>query len=144
MAKKRGESVDEVKDAFSSDTRFKSYKSDSAGFDELDEGGEITGILVSIRDQQLKDKRTKQLKTVRVYSIRTDEGQKRISGRTLLDRMADDIMDEHGGYSVENNRYSGPGYDWFCNRAVKFLRGDDTRTGEGNPLGTYEILVEED
>lgn len=145
MAKKpRGESVEDVKNAFTSDVKFKSYKADSRGFDELEPGGEVTGILLSIRDQTIKDKRTNVMKNVRVYAIQTADEVVRISGRTLLDRMADDIMDEHGGYAVEHQRYSGPGYDWFTKRAVKFLRGDDMRTGEGNPLGTYEILVEED
>ena len=145
MAKgKRGESAADVQAAFTSDVKFKSYKNDGSGFDEFNEGQEITGILVSIRDHQITDKRTKKPKDIRVYSVRVGDGSvMKIGGRTLLDRMFDDIMDENGGFVVENRRYSGPGYDYLQNRAIKLNRGDDSETSEGNPLGTYEIGIEE-
>ena len=68
----------------------------------------------------------------------------KIGGRTILDRMFDDIMDENGGFSVDNKRYSGKGYEYLQDRIVKMNRGDDTETADGNPLGTYEIAVESD
>jgi hypothetical protein len=145
MAKgKRGESAGDVAAAFTSDVKFRSYKNDGSGFDEFNEGDEIQGILVSIRDHQITDKRTKKPKDIRVYSIRVGDGTvKKIGGRSLLDRMFDDIMDENGGFAVENRRYSGAGYEYVQNRAIKLNRGDDTKTSEGNPLGTYEIGIEE-
>jgi hypothetical protein len=145
MARKKGASPDELKTAFEGDVKFKSYKNDGSGFDEFAEGDEIMGVLLSIRDHAIKDKRTKLPKDIRVYSIRTADGSvKKIGGRTILDRMFDDIMDENGGYEVLNRRYSGPGYEYLQNRVVKLNRGDDSETSEGNPLGTYEVAVEED
>ena len=125
------------------DIKFRSYKNDGKGFAELHEGGQIMGVLVAIRDQSIRDRRTRETKTIRVYSIRSDDGLLKLGSRALLDRVFDDIMDEHGGYQVENKRYTGPGIEWIQNRMVKFIRGEDVETGEGNPMGTYEILVEE-
>jgi hypothetical protein len=143
MANKRTK-PNEVAEGFASDVKFRSYKNDGAGFDKLEEADIITGVLVSIRDHQITDKRTKAPKDIRVYSIRVEDGSvKKIGGRTILDRMFDDIMDENGGFIVENRRYSGPGYDYAKDRMVRIERGDDTETGEGNPLGTYQVDIEE-
>jgi hypothetical protein len=146
MARKKIEnpSASELKDAMSGDIKFKSYKNDGKGFDDFEEGQEITGVLLSLRDHNIMDRRTKLPKDIRVYSIRTEIGTLRIGGRTILDRMADEIMDENGGFTVDNRRYTGAGYDWLKGRMVRLIRGDDSKTGEGNPLGTYEIQVEED
>jgi hypothetical protein len=134
----------EVQKGFTSDMRFRSYKNDGKGFDEFHEGDEIVGILVSIRDHQITDRRTNLPKEIRVYSIRTDDGTvKKVGGRALLDRLVDDIMDEYGGFIVENRRYSGQGYVYIQNRAIKIVRGDDSQTHDGNPLGTYEVAIEE-
>jgi hypothetical protein len=148
MAKeRRTTTAADVAGAFKTDGRFKSYKKDgSATFDELEEGHEVAGELIVIRNQTITDTRTKQPKEIRVYSIKLEDGSiKRISGRALLDRAAEDIMDEHGGFTIANKEYSGEGYKWFINRPVKFIRGDDTRTkSDRNQMGTYEILVAED
>ena len=159
MAKKNrsaGVSAEDAAKAFGTDIKFKSYRNDGQGFDDFEEGQEIIGTLVSIRDHNITDRRTKQPKDIRVYSIRvvipkeeqveggpTDKVLK-IGGRTILDRMFDDIMDENGGFSVDNKRYSGKGYEYLQDRIVKMNRGDDTETADGNPLGTYEIAVESD
>jgi hypothetical protein len=146
MAKRKSNpTADELQNAFEEDgVKFRKYKNDGAGFDKLEESDEITGVLVSIRDHQITDKRTKQLKDIRVYGIRTGDGTvKKIGGRALLDRMFDDIMDENGGYDVTNRRYSGPGYDAIKDKVIKINRGEDTTTSGGDPLGTYEISIEE-
>jgi hypothetical protein len=134
----------DVQSAFSSDAKFRSYKNDGKGFDDFEEGEQIEGILLSIRDHEIRDTRTKQLKDIRVYAIKAGETTLKIGGRTILDRMCDEIMDENGGFQVDNKRYTGAGYDWLKGRAVRFIRGEDGQTREGNPLGTYEIQVEED
>lgn len=150
MTRKRNEnpSAGDLAEALgkSKDLHFKSYKADGSGFDDLEEGQEIIGVFVSVRQQHIKDKRTKQQKPIRVYSIRVEDGStKKIGSRTLLDRMFDDVMDEHGGMTADPmGRYTGPGIDWIKGRVVKFVRGDDTKTADDNPMGTYEILVEED
>lgn len=143
---KSGESMGDIKNSFTRDSRFKSYKKDgTSSFDELEANGEIPGTLIAIRNQIITDNRTKKDKEIRVYSIKLADGTvKRISGRTLLDRCVDEIMDEHGGFSVESKQYWGKGFDWLINRDVIFLRGDDTKTKSGDQLGTYEVLVSED
>lgn len=136
--------AEQLTDAFASDVKFKSYKNDGSGFDKLEEGDEIIGVLVSIRDHSITDTRTKKPKDIRVYSIRTPDGSvKKIGGRTILDRMFDDILDENGGFDVQNHRYTGPGYDAIKDKIVKINRGDDTETRDKNPLGTYEVAIEE-
>lgn len=138
----------DMKAAFGADIKFRTYKNDGAGFDEFDENQEIVGVLVSIRDHTITDNRTNLPKDIRVYSIRIalEGGGERvikIGGRSILDRLFDDIMDENGGYAVDNKRYTGQGYEYIRNRLIKMSRGDDSQTAKGNPLGTYEIAVEE-
>lgn len=144
MASKK-DKVTELENEVNTDVQFKSYRNDGKGFDDLSEGQEIVGIFVGVKDQEIKDTRTKQRKMVRVYSIRDDEGTvHKIGSRALLDGIFDDIMDEHGGYVVENKRYGGPGMDFLRNKIVKFVRGSNRKTSGGDPMGTYEILVETD
>jgi hypothetical protein len=144
MAKEKAKASD-VEKEFTEDVRFRVYKNDGSGFDDFKQGQTITGVLVSIREHGITDKRTKQPKDIRVYSIRMEgDVMCRIGGRTILDRMFDDIMDEHGGFVVTNRRYSGPGYDFLKDRVVRLERGEDTRTSDKNPLGTYSVGVEED
>jgi hypothetical protein len=143
---KKTTSTEGIADAFASDIRFKSYANKGKGsFAKLDEGSEIAGIFVSVRFRKIKDRRTHEPKTIRVYAIRTTDGEvQKVGSRALLDSCFDDIMDEHGGYTVEDMNFTGPGIKWITNRLVKFVRGEDTETSEGDEMGTYEILVEED
>lgn len=124
--------------------RFRSYKNDGKGFDLLEANDEITGTFIQVRDREIRDRRTKEPKTIRVYSLMTDRGLLKIGSRALLDGVFDDILDEHGGYTKNGEHYVGPGIDWLRNRLVRFTRGSDTKTSDGNPMGTYEIQVEED
>lgn len=143
MAKKN-DKVNQLTDAIREDGQFKSYKNEGKGFDELPEGGEIVGVFIGVKDQTITDIRTHAKKVVRVYSIRSDDGNvQKIGSRALLDGLFDDIMDDHGGFDVENSRYIGPGIEWLKNRVVKIIRGDDKKTSNGR-MGTYEFLVETD
>jgi hypothetical protein len=143
--KQNNPSAEDLEKAFGEDVKFKSYKNDGSGFDDFEIEQEIIGVLVSIRDHSITDRRTKKPKDIRVYSIRIPDGTVlKIGGRTILDRLFDDIMDENGGFDVQNRRYTGTGYDYLKDKAIKMNRGKDTRTGDGNPLGTYEVAVEED
>jgi len=148
MAGKKQNNVDALADAIGRNIKFRSFKNDGKGFDDLEQGEEITGILLGVRDQEIKDKRTKQLKMIRVYSIRVGDGEsaitKKIGSRALLDGLFDDIMDEHGGVVVMNNRYEGPGMDFIKGKMVRFIRGENRKTADNNPMGTYEIQVEDE
>lgn len=142
--KSQGTTSGDVAAAFADGIKFASYKNTGKGnFNKLEPGGEIAGIFVSMRYRKIKDTRTREDKVIRVYSIRTAEGVAKVSGRALLDSCFDDVMDEHGGYTIVNNTASGSGIEWITNRPVKFLRGEDTETRQGDEMGTYEILVEE-
>jgi hypothetical protein len=144
LAKKPEPSLADIQKGFGTDIKFKSYKNDGKGLDELKESHEIVGVFLSVKDNEITDKRTKQRKVVRVYSIRGEDGRvMKIGSRALLDGVFDDIMDENGGFQVENNRYKGPGIDWIQNKMVKFVRGEDSKNSNGDRMGTYEIQVEE-
>lgn len=125
--------------------KFRTFKNDGTGLDELKENSSIQGVFISVKDQEITDRRTKLRKHIRVYAIRLDSGKiAKVGSRALLDGIFDDIMDENGGYDVINNRYSGPGIKWIQGKIVKFVRGADTKSKlDGNPMGTYEILVED-
>jgi hypothetical protein len=143
----RKPSSDNLQESFAGDTRFKSYKNTGKGdFTKLVEGEEVVGVFLSLRLRNIKDRRTKLPKQIRVYSFRGADGLIfKVGSRALLDSCFDDIMDEHGGMNLKDNvQYTGAGIDWITNRTVKIIRGTDTETTEGDDMGTYEILVEED
>ena len=125
--------------------KMRSYKAGKDNFTPLNEGEEVTGTFISLREKTIKDRRTRLPKTIHVYTLRGEDGMLKIGSRALLDSCFDDIMDEHGGFSLgaDNKTYIGPGIEWITNRVVKFVRGDDEETVDKNPRGTYEILVEE-
>ena len=148
MAKNKMDTLkDELNDGTGegTDVKFKSYANDGKGFDELAEESDVTGIFVGVRIQEITDTRTKKRKPIRVYSLRDSEGNvHKIGSRALLDGIFDDIMDENGGAIIENNRFSGPGIDFLRSKVVKFVRGKNKRTRQGDQMGTYEIMVESD
>jgi hypothetical protein len=141
MAKKQNNPND-VAEGFATDIRFKTYKSE--GFYTFAEGDELVGTLLSIRDQTIMDRRKKMEKVIRVYNIRTADGKTiKLGSRAMLDRMIDDIMDENGGFEVQNHRYSGKGYEYLQQRLIKINRGEDEETTSGDGMGSYEIGIEE-
>jgi hypothetical protein len=147
MAKKNP--LDALQDAMATDgseIKFKSYGADRKGFYELEENSFIAGIFIGVKDQQITDIRTHLPKIIRVYSIRSQDGNiEKVGSRALLDGLFDDAMDEHGGVTVDNNRYSGPGIDWLRGKVVKIVRGEDkVNKATKSRMGMYEFLVEED
>ena len=111
---------------------FKSFKSESGSFHELKELDEIEGILIAVRQQRIRDKRTKLPKDILVYRIQLDSGELiSLGGRTMLDKQMLDACD------------SMFGGDWNAMKGAEVVisRGEDVKTSEGNPLGTYEVLI---
>ena len=115
---------------------FRSFKNDGSGFAELKEGESITGIFLGRRKQVIKDRRTKQPKEIWVYRLLPKDGGSiiKVGGRALLDSMYEDMIDEMFG----SNEEAAKGVEMIINR------GDNVKTGDNNPMGTYEILVSED
>lgn len=146
MAKKTQGTGSELADELGKDIRFKSYKNEGkSDFAKIKPGDSITGVFISLRMRKIKDRRTKMPKDIRVYALRTAEsGVVKIGSRALLDSCFDDIMDDHGGMELIENQFGGPGIKWITNRVITINRGDDTETSEGDEMGTYEILVEEE
>lgn len=113
---------------------FRTFASNDAGFKELNPGDSISGVFVSRRKQIIRDSRTRSPKEILVYRLRTDEdGIVNIGGRTMLDRQFEDILDD---------MFLGRLDDMKGLRLV-INRGSDSRTRDGNPIGQYEILVED-
>lgn len=141
MAKK-GNNPNDVAEGFAADVKFKMYKSE--GFYKFEAGDHFIGTLLSIRDVEIMDRRKKEEKIIRVYNFRAEDGTTiKLGSRAMLDRMFDDIMDENGGFAVENNRYSGKGYEYLQGRIIRLDRGEDIPTASGDDMGSYEVSVEE-
>lgn len=100
-------------------------------FTEFVEGEEITGTFISMEEIEIKDRKPPyEMKTIRVYNLKLDDGSKaRISGRALLDSAFEEIAEELGGIS----KLSG--------MRLSLIRGEDIENTEGNNMGTYEIIV---
>jgi len=113
---------------------FRSFKTEESGFKELNPGESIEGVFVSRRRQTIKDTRTKAPKDIWVYRVRTDtEGIVNIGGRAMLDRQFEDIVDDM--FAGSENAIKG--------LRIVINRGDDKKTRDGNPIGSYEVLIED-
>ena len=82
------------------------------------------------------DRRTKAEKEILVFKLRngeTDEIYKVAAGAMLVHAW-EDIVDElgNGDESTTNQKLRG--------EDMSIIRGEDTRTAENNPMGTYEIV----
>lgn len=130
MAKRKG-----VSESTASEVKagFRSFSSDTTGFYELNEGDSIEGIFINRRKQTIKDRRTKAMKDIWVYRIRTEEGIINLGGRALLDRQFEDALDDMFGGNLEALK----------GKRVQINRGEDGQTGDGNPIGQYELLIED-
>lgn len=146
MAKQKTNESGSLAEELGKDVRFKSFKNTGKGdFYKLKAGDSVTGVFISLRMRKIKDRRTKLPKQIRVYALRMADGNIiKIGTRALLDSCFDDVMDEHGGMELMETQFQGKGIDWITNRVIKINRGEDTETTEGDEMGTYEILVEED
>jgi len=111
---------------------FRSFKRDLKFYD-IKEGAQIKGTLVSCRQQEIQDQRTKRPKTIWVYRIRLDDTDHtvQIGGRALLDQQFQDAADDMSGGDMTALR----------NIPVIINRGRDEVTRDGNPMGTYELLM---
>jgi hypothetical protein len=100
------------------------------GLSKFVEGEEIRGIFMSMAEKTITDRRSGELKSIRIYSIKLpDTSIARIGSRRLLDDAFDEVVTELKG--EENLR----------GRDVSFIRGEDVETADHNPMGTYEIIV---
>jgi hypothetical protein len=100
------------------------------GLTKFVEGEEIRGIFIQLKESQIKDRRTKELKMIRVYTIQlSDNTMARIGSRSMLDDAFDEMVELLGG--IDNMK----------GKDISFIRGADVETSDGNPMGTYEVIV---
>lgn len=113
---------------------FKSFKRDLK-FYELKPNTQLKGTLVSARQQTIRDTRSKKEKQIWVYRIKLENEDRTIQlgGREMLDQQFHDAADDLCGGDMDSLR----GVPVIINR------GDDTTTRDGNPMGTYELMVGE-
>ncbi|MCI0618933.1 hypothetical protein L0244_38665 [bacterium] len=108
----------------------RSFSRTGEGLTSFVEGEEIRGKFIHMKEVEIKDRRTKEKKHIRVYVLQLMDGSTaRIGSRALLDDAFDEVCSVYGG--VEN----------LSGKEISFCRGEDVATGDGNPLGTYEIIV---
>lgn len=113
---------------------FRSFKTDTRKFYELRQGQSIAGVFLGVRTVRIKDKRTKLPKDIQVYRIRQeDDSIESVGGRAMLDQQFHDAIDELYGGNPEAARGA----------RIIINRGEDKRTSDNNPMGTYELLLED-
>jgi hypothetical protein len=94
------------------------------------EGETIRGAFVHVKEVTIKDKRTREPKTIRIYVMQLEDGSMaRIGSRALLDDAFDEVCGVVGGWEK------------LVGKDIAFIRGEDAETSEGNPLGTYQIIL---
>lgn len=100
------------------------------GLTKFVEGEEIRGIFMSMTEKTITDRRTKDAKSIRIYTLKLQDGSTaRIGSRRLLDDAFDEMVTELGG----EEKLRG--------KDLSFIRGADVETADNNPMGTYEIIV---
>ena len=108
----------------------RSFSRTGEGLTPIVEGEEIRGTFVHMKEVEIKDRRTKENKTIRIYVLQRPDGtMARIGSRALLDDAFDEMVSVYGG--VEN----------LVGKDIAICRGEDVQTGDGTRLGTYEIIV---
>jgi hypothetical protein len=108
----------------------KAFSRTGEGLTSFVEGEEIKGKFIHMKEVEIKDRRTKEKKMIRVYVIEQESGEiARVGSRALLDDAFDELVSTIGG--IEH----------LQGKTVSFNRGEDVQTGDGNPLGTYEIIL---
>ncbi len=94
------------------------------------EGEEIRGKFLHMKEKTITDKRTRELKGIRIYTLQLPDGSMaRIGSRRLLDDAFDEVVSAYNG---EDN---------LTGKDISFIRGADVETSDHNPMGTYEIIV---
>ena len=107
-------------------------KRSGEGLAAFPKNSEIRGKFIRVKEQVIKDRRTKENKTIRVYSLELkDKSLARIGSRVLLDDAFDEIVDQY----FHGNPSELQGQD------VSFIRGEDSANANGDEMGTYEIVV---
>ena len=114
----------------------RSFKADTGKFDSIVAGESITGMFIGAKDQEIMDQRTRQPKTLFVLKLR-GEGDRiiKLPCAAMLRQTWDDIVDEYG----EGDEQKAIAY--LRGRKMTINRGQDVRTKDNNPMGTYEIIV---
>lgn len=118
-------------------TKGRSFKADTAKFDSLAIGESLTGIFMGVKDVEITDTRTRQPKTLFVIKLRANDKVLRVPCAAMLMQTWEELVDEYGNGNQEAAIRSLHG------RTLTINRGLDTRTRDGNQMGTYEIIVHE-
>jgi hypothetical protein len=111
----------------------RSFKRSGEGFTPINEGEEIKGKFVRMRNVTITDRTTHERKTIKAYDLILEDGSAAsISGRALLDDAFQDVFDAIGA-------------DKLAGQTISIIRGEDVETATtettGHMMGTYEIIV---
>ena len=114
-------------------TGARSFKKTGEGFTPINEGEEIRGTFVRMRNVSIVDRNSGERKTIKAYDLTLADGTKvSISGRALLDDAFNDVFD-----AVPHDKLIG--------QEISIIRGEDVETATtettGNMMGTYEVLI---
>lgn len=134
MAKSKGS------DNPSQQTHVRSFKPDTSRFRTLQPGEEFTGVFVGAGHTEIRDKRTRALKTLFVLRIRDEETDKveKFPCAAMMLRAWEDICDEYGNGDTDAT------IQQLRNRRMTISRGENMKTADSNPMGSYEFQIFEE
>jgi hypothetical protein len=118
----------------------KSFRPDTSKFRTMKPGETFTGIFVSAGHTEIMDRRTKQRKSLFVLRIRDEESDRveKFPCAAMMLRAWEDITDEYGGGDPDATISALRG------KHISIERGDDAKTADSNPMGTYTVTVFDD
>src|SRR5262245_24841504 len=109
-----------------------SFKRTGEGFYTLNEGDEVKGKFIRMRNVSFNDRETGERKSIRAYDMTVDGKQISISSKALLDEAFDDVFAE-----IPQDQLKGMEISIIRNKDVETPTSAET----GNLMGTYEVLV---
>jgi len=118
----------------------KSFRPDTSKFRTLKPGETFTGIFVGAGTTEIMDRRTRLRKELFVLRIRDEASEKveKFPCAAMMLRGWEDIADEYGGGDTDATIQALRG------RHLSIIRGDDAKTADSNPMGTYEFVIFDD
>lgn len=132
MAKKKTEPSDSMETS-----KGRTFKPDTGKLLSLAVGEQVRGVFIGTQTITITDRRTRQPKDLFVLKLRDEETNviQKLPCAAMMKHAWSDIVDEYG------NGDETAAVQQLRNRVFVVSRGADTKTTDGNEMGTYEVTI---